>query len=101
MIRDEDGMLAGYVLVDVAGRDIGSYVDQAKKMVEAGLKLPPGYLLVWSGQYENMMRVRERLKIVVPVTIFLIFLLLYMNTKSTFKALVSSHAILEFVSLNP
>ncbi len=93
MIRDEDGMLAGYVLVDVAGRDIGSYVDQAKKIVEAGLKLPTGYLLVWSGQYENMMRVRERLKIVVPVTIFLIFLLLYMNTKSTFKALLVMLAV--------
>jgi Cu(I)/Ag(I) efflux system membrane protein CusA/SilA len=93
MIRDENGMLAGYVFVDITGRDIGSYVDEAKKVVARDLKLPTGYSLIWSGQYENMTRVRERLKIVVPITIFLIFLLLYMNTKSAFKASIVMLAV--------
>jgi Cu(I)/Ag(I) efflux system membrane protein CusA/SilA len=57
-----------------------------KLLVREKLVLPTGYSLVWSGQYENMFRVRERLKVVVPITVFLIFLLLYMNTKSTVKA---------------
>ena len=86
MIRDENGMLAGYVYVDLAGRDVGGYVDEAKERVARAVSLPAGYSLQWSGQYENMLRVRERLKIVVPVTIFLIFVLLYMNTKSAVKA---------------
>ena len=93
MIRDENGMLAGYVFVDIAGRDIGSYVDEAKKAVARELTLPTGYSLIWSGQYENMLRVRERLKLIVPLTIFLIFLLLYMNTKSAFKATVVMLAV--------
>ena len=66
MIRDENGMLAGYVFVDLATSDIGGYVEQAKEIVREKLTLPAGYSLVWSGQYENMLRVRERLKIVVP-----------------------------------
>ena len=86
MIRDENGMLSGYVYVDLTGRDVGGYVRDAKKKVREQLSLPTGYSLSWSGQYENMLRVRERLKIVLPVTIFLIFLLLYMNTKSAVKA---------------
>jgi Cu(I)/Ag(I) efflux system membrane protein CusA/SilA len=86
MIRDENGMLSGYVYVDLAGRDVGSYVEEAKALVGKELQLPTGYTLTWSGQYENMLRVRERLKIVVPITIFLIFLLLYMNTGSAVKA---------------
>jgi copper/silver efflux system protein len=93
MIRDENGMLAGYVYVDITGRDVGSYVDEAKKEVMKKVTLPTGYSLIWSGQYENMLRVRERLKIVVPVTIFLIFLILYMNTKSSFKATVVMLAV--------
>ncbi len=86
MIRNENGMLSGYVYVDIAGRDVGGYVEAAKKVVREKLRLPAGYSLVWSGQYENMLRVRERLKVVVPVTIFLIFVLLYMNTRSAVKA---------------
>ncbi|MFA5159601.1 MAG: efflux RND transporter permease subunit [Candidatus Omnitrophota bacterium] len=85
MIRNENGLLAGYVYVDMAGRDIGSYVDEAKKIVARELTLPEGYTLVWSGQYENMIRVKERLKVVLPLTLFLICLLLYMNTKSAVK----------------
>jgi Cu(I)/Ag(I) efflux system membrane protein CusA/SilA len=79
--------------VDIAGRDVGGYVEDAKKAVNARLKLPTGYSLTWSGQYENMMRVRERLKVVIPVTVLLIYLLLYMNTKSAFKALVVMLAV--------
>ena len=66
MIRDENGMLAGYVFVDLSSSDIGGYVEHAKQIVREKLSLPTGYSLVWSGQYENMLRVRERLKIVVP-----------------------------------
>jgi len=85
MIRDENGFMAGYVYVDMAGRDIGGYVEEAKKLVRSRLVLPPGYVLQWSGQYENMIRVSERLKIVVPITLVLIFILLFANTRSMFK----------------
>ena len=93
MLRDENGFLAGYVYVDVAGRDIGGYVEEAKRAVGERLRLPAGFSLVWSGQYENMLRVRERLKVVVPVTLALIFVLLYANTRSGFKALVVMLAV--------
>ncbi len=85
MIRDENAMLAGYVYVDIENRDIGSYVQAAKKEVSEKVQIPPGYQLIWSGQYENMQRVTERLKIVLPFTFFIIALLLYMNTKSAIK----------------
>ena len=93
MIRDENGMLAGYVYVDIAGRDVGSYVTEARKIVGEKVQLPAGYALQWSGQYENMLRVRERLKLVIPITIFLIFILLYMNTKSPVKASIVMLAV--------
>ena len=93
MIRDENGMLAGYVYVDMAGRDVGGYVEEAKKLVDAKVSLPEGYSLVWSGQYENMLRVRERLKVVLPVTIFLVFILLFMNTRSAVKASIVMLAV--------
>jgi len=86
MIRNENGLLAGYVYVDMVGSDVGGYVESAKQAVAQELALPPGYSIEWSGQYENMLRVRERLKLVVPFTIFTIFFLLYMNTKSGVKA---------------
>ncbi|MBI3616624.1 MAG: efflux RND transporter permease subunit [Candidatus Omnitrophica bacterium] len=85
MIRNENGLLAGYVYVDMATNDIGRYVEAAKKAVARELKMPSGYALVWSGQYENMLRVKERLKVVLPLTIFIICMLLYMNTKSLVK----------------
>jgi Cu(I)/Ag(I) efflux system membrane protein CusA/SilA len=88
MIRDENGLLAGYVYVDVAGRDIGGYVEEGKAALRAGIDLPAGYTILWSGQYENMIRVKERLKVVVPITIFLIFMLLYMNTRSAVKSTI-------------
>ena len=85
MIRDENGLLAGYVFIDVAGRDIGSWVADAKRNVGSQVSLPAGYALQWSGQYENMERVKERLKFVIPLTMFLIVVLLYLNTKSAVK----------------
>jgi Cu(I)/Ag(I) efflux system membrane protein CusA/SilA len=93
MLRDENGFLAGYVYVDVAGRDIGGYVDEARKLVGAKVQLKPGYTLSWSGQYENMQRVKETLKIVVPITVALIFVLLYINTNSIFKATIVMLAV--------
>ncbi len=86
MLRDENAMLSGYVYVDITGRDLGGYVAEAKKIVREKLILPAGYSLQWSGQYENMLRVKERLKVVIPLTIFIIFVLLFMNTKSPVKA---------------
>jgi len=88
MLRDENGMLNGYVYVDVAGRDVGSYVEEAKSLVRERVKLPAGYTLVWSGQYEAMQRVREKLTVILPLTLFLIMMLLYMNTKSITETLL-------------
>jgi Cu(I)/Ag(I) efflux system membrane protein CusA/SilA len=93
MIRDENGLLTGYVYVDIKDVDIGSYVKNAKEEINNKLKLPPGYSITFSGQYENMLRVRERLKIVLPLTIFIIFILLYSNTKSIFKAFLVMLAV--------
>jgi Cu(I)/Ag(I) efflux system membrane protein CusA/SilA len=95
MIRDENGLLAGYVYVDfdTSKIDVGGYVDQAKKAVASGVVLPTGYNLAWSGQYENMLRVKERLKLILPLTLVLIFALLYMNTKSSVKASIVMLAV--------
>ncbi len=88
MLRDENGMLTGYVYVDVGGRDLGSYVEEAKRVVRERVALPAGYTLVWSGQYEAMQRVRERLLLIVPITIGLVLLLLYLNTRSMAKTAI-------------
>jgi Cu(I)/Ag(I) efflux system membrane protein CusA/SilA len=88
MLRDENGLLAGYVYVDVAGRDIGGYVTDAKRVIAEHVKLPAGYSLAWSGQYEAMERVKERMKLVLPVTAFLVIMLLYMNTRSLAKTFI-------------
>jgi copper/silver efflux system protein len=88
MIRDEDALLAGYIYVDVSGRDVGSYVEEAKQVVRQQVQLPAGYSISWSGQYEAMERVREKLTLVIPITLFLILMLLYMNTKSVTKTFI-------------
>jgi Cu(I)/Ag(I) efflux system membrane protein CusA/SilA len=95
MIRDEGGLLSGYVYVDfdTSAIDVGSYVTEAKKAVASKLTLPTGYNMAWSGQYENMLRVKERMKLVIPLTLVLIFALLYMNTKSSFKAALVMAAV--------
>ena len=87
MIRDENASLVGYVYVDIDPTqiDIGTYVNKAKKLVEERVKVPEGYLISWSGQFENMERVKERLKVVIPITLALIIFLLYFNTKSWVK----------------
>jgi len=88
MIRDENGLLTGYVYVDfdVAKTDVGRFVERAKAAVAKNVQIPTGYAITWSGQYENMLRVKERLKVILPLTVLLIFGLLYLNTKSAFKA---------------
>src|ERR1700724_480212 len=88
MIRDEDGLLTGYVFVDVAGRDLSSYVDEASRVVREHVKLPPGYAVLWSGQYEAMARVRARLTYIIPLTVLLVFVLLYFNTRSLAKTAI-------------
>ena len=88
MIRNEDGLLTGYVYVDLAGRDAGSYVAEAQALVRDKVKLPPGYAIAWSGEYEAIARVKERLLLIVPLTLVLIVLLLYMNTRSLTKTLI-------------
>ena len=91
MLRDENGQLAGYVFADTA-RPIDDYVREAKQAV-AKLALPPGYRLEWSGQYRYLERAKERLKLVVPFTLLLIFLLLYFNSKSAVEALLVMLAV--------
>jgi Cu(I)/Ag(I) efflux system membrane protein CusA/SilA len=88
MIRNEDGLLTGYVYVDLAGRDPQGFVEEADTLLRGRVRTPPGYSLSWSGQYEAMARVRERLSVVIPVTLALILLLLYLNTRSAAKTLI-------------
>jgi len=82
MIRDENGLLAGYVYVDLEGIDPGTYVQAARKLLKEKVRLPTGTSLVWSGQYEYMIRAAQRFKIMIPLTLLIVFLLLYFNTKS-------------------
>jgi Cu(I)/Ag(I) efflux system membrane protein CusA/SilA len=88
MIRDEDGLLTGYVYVDIAGRDPNGYIEEAGKLLKEKVKIPPGYAISWSGQYEGMERAKERLAVVLPLTVFLILFLLYLNTRSMVKTLI-------------
>jgi len=94
MIRDEDAMLTGYVYVDVTGRDIGGYVEEAKRVIKEKLKLPTGYSLSWSGQYEFQVRAKERLKILMPIVFFVIFILLYMTFHSVSESIMVMLAVL-------
>jgi Cu(I)/Ag(I) efflux system membrane protein CusA/SilA len=88
MIRDEGGQLAGYVYVDTATGDIGGYVDRAKRAIGERVKLPTGYTLLWTGQYEFQVRARERFKILIPLVFFLIFMLLYLTFHSVSEATI-------------
>ena len=88
MIHDENGQLAGYVFVDVAGRDLGGYVAEAKRTVDERVELPPGYHLEWAGSIEYLERATARLSIVVPFTLLIVFILLYVNTGSIAKTLI-------------
>ena len=88
MIRDEDGLLAGYVYVDTEGRDLGGYVDRAHQAVRDQMRLPPGYTLQWAGQYEYQVRARERLGVLLPAVFFAIFVLLYLTFRSASEAAI-------------
>ncbi|MBS0159904.1 MAG: efflux RND transporter permease subunit [Nitrospira sp.] len=88
MIRDENGRLAGYVYLDMAGRDVGGYVEDLKKVVREKVQLSPGYTITWSGQYEFMERVKERLKVVVPLTLVIIFVMFYFTFSSVAQTLM-------------
>ncbi|MBX6422111.1 efflux RND transporter permease subunit [Thermosulfurimonas sp. F29] len=110
MIKDENGFRVGYVYVDVVGRDIGSYVREARRVVREKLRLPPGYFLEWSGQYRYMERVKRRLTLLIPFTVFLIFFLLYLHFRNLVEvtlvmlsipfALVGSVWLLWFLGYN-
>ena len=91
MISSENGMLRATVLLNVRGRDIGGFVDEAKELIAARVRLPAGYFFQWSGQYENQIRAKERLQIVVPVVVVIIFILLYLTYNS---ALEAAHVLL-------
>jgi Cu(I)/Ag(I) efflux system membrane protein CusA/SilA len=86
-IKSEEGLLASYVYIDFSGRDVGGYVEEAKQRV-ADFKIPEGYRLEWSGEYEYMAKTAERLKIVIPLTLFIIFVLIYLNTQSVIKTFI-------------
>jgi len=88
MIRTEDAQLALYIFVDFRGRDIGGFVADAQKAVASQVDLPPGYYVTWSGQFEYLERAKERLRIVVPVTLLIIFLLLYLNFRRITETLI-------------
>jgi Cu(I)/Ag(I) efflux system membrane protein CusA/SilA len=91
MISSENGLLRERVFLNVRGRDVGSFVDEAKKIVEQRVRLDPGYFLQWSGQYENQMRARNRLAIVVPLCLAIIFVLLFLTYRSWKEA---AHVVL-------
>jgi copper/silver efflux system protein len=88
MIRDEDGSLTGYVYLDLATNDYGGYVSRADQLLRQKVALPPGYTWHWAGEYEFELRAKERLRIIVPVVFFVIFLLLYLVFKSATEAAV-------------
>ncbi len=87
-IRTENGQLAVYIFVDIRNRDLGGYVAEAREAVAMGIKFPPGYYVAWSGQFEYLERAIERLKVVVPTTLLVIFLLLYLNFRALTETLI-------------
>jgi Cu(I)/Ag(I) efflux system membrane protein CusA/SilA len=87
-IKSEEGLLVNYVYIDYSGGDVGGYVKEAQKKVASAVKLPEGYRLEWSGEYEYLVKTHERLKLVIPLTILIIFVLLYFNTKSVTKSFI-------------
>jgi len=108
-IKSEEGLLTSYVFVDFSGRDVGGYVEEAKKRA-ATLKIPEGYRLTWSGEYEYLVKTHERMKMVIPLTLLIIFVLIYLNTRSAVKtmivllavpfSLVGSFCLLYFLNYN-
>jgi len=93
MLRDEDGLLTGYVYIDVDTTDVGQYVGVAREMIRRNLSLPIGCSISWSGQYEAMRRLRDQFTMVVPLTLLLVFVLLYLNTGSLAKTAIILTAV--------
>jgi Cu(I)/Ag(I) efflux system membrane protein CusA/SilA len=87
-IRTENGQLAAYIFIDIRDRDLGGYVAEAQKAVAAHVQFPAGYYVTWSGQFEYLQRAEARLKVVVPVTLLIIFLLLYLNFRALTETLI-------------
>ena len=87
-IRNENGQLVGFVFVDITGEDIQGYVDAASKRIRDTIQFPPGYYIQWAGQFEYLKSAEQKLKLVVPFTLLIIFVLIYMNTKSAFKTII-------------
>jgi Cu(I)/Ag(I) efflux system membrane protein CusA/SilA len=88
MIRNEDGLLTGYVYVDFSGGDYGRYVEAADRVIEQAAKLPTGYAIAWTGEYERLIETRRQLTGIVPLTLLIILLLLYISTRSLSKAFI-------------
>jgi Cu(I)/Ag(I) efflux system membrane protein CusA/SilA len=88
MIRNENGLLTGYVYVDIGNRDQNGYIEEAAQLLREKVKPPPGYAITWSGQYEATQRMENRLMMIIPVTLLLIIFLLYINTRSMTKTLI-------------
>jgi len=88
MIRNENGLLSGYVYVDVANRDPNGYIEEADRLLRKEVKIPPGYAFVWSGDYQASQRIKEWLTVIIPITLFLILILLYLNTRSLIKTFI-------------
>ncbi len=93
VIRNDNGLLTGYVYVDLHTSDLGSFVKKAKQIIAKKLILPSGYSLIWSGQYESLERVKEKLKVVIPIVFLLILMLIYINTGSAMKTSIVLLAI--------
>ncbi|UUA74992.1 efflux RND transporter permease subunit [Cellvibrio sp. QJXJ] len=93
MVLDENGSLAGYVYIDLLGRDAGGYVNDAKAAIASTVHIPPGYFITWTGQYEYLARMQERMAIVLPVTLLLVFAFLYFSMRSTSRALIVMVAV--------
>src|SRR5215831_5165508 len=87
MITSENGLLRGTVLMNVRGRDVGGFVNEAKRVVAERVSMPAGYYIEWSGQYENQIRAKQRLQIVIPIVLIIIFVMLYMTYHSAKEAL--------------
>lgn len=88
LIKTENARLNGWIYIDIEGRDLGSYVEEAQRAVSENIQLPPGYSISWSGQYEYMVRAKERLSTVVPITLIIIIFLLYLNFRNMTEVLI-------------
>ncbi|MHB9071943.1 MAG: efflux RND transporter permease subunit [Desulfobaccales bacterium] len=88
MIRTEGARRTAWIFVDIRDIDLGTYVTKAKEAIQAGIKLPPGYSTIWSGQFEYLQEARARLKLIIPIALVLVFILLYVNTQSLMKVAI-------------